>query len=541
MTRTLLVTSALPYANGDIHLGHLVETIQTDIWVRFQKLRGHHCIYLCADDTHGTPIMISAKKQNRTPDDMVAEIGVRHVADFERYGIEFDCYYSTNSPENKALSEAIYLKAVAAGAIEQREISQMFCPNDAMFLPDRLIRGMCPRCRAEDQYGDSCEKCSATYSPSELIDSRCAECGATPISKKSVHHFFKLSQYKDQIEGWVRGGHVQSEVANKLNEWFESGLRDWDISRDAPYFGFKIPGSDDKYFYVWLDAPIGYIATTQKWAADAGVEWAPYWTDPSVEIHHFIGKDILYFHTLFWPALLMVGGYQLPKAVHVHGFLTVNGEKMSKSRGTFINASEFAESFNPEFLRYYFASKLSSGIDDIDLNFEDFVFKVNAEVVNKIVNIASRLGAIVNKSCGGTLSTPDLVGVDLLSEIEGAAERIGTLYEALETHKATREIMALADKANQYIDTQAPWAAAKTDVDQARQICTTGLNALRLLAIYLKPIVPQLIAGVEGFLGIDPLTWADLQTRMTDYPIQPYTHLAQRVDMAAVKVFLAGR
>jgi len=538
MTRQLLVTSALPYANGDIHLGHLVETIQTDIWVRFQKLRGNHCVYVCADDTHGTPIMISAKKQNRSPEEMVAEIGNRHRADFGRYGIDFDCYYSTNSPENQALSEAIYLKAVAAGAIEQREISQMYCPIDQMFLPDRLIRGTCPRCQAEDQYGDSCEKCSATYSPSELIQSKCAECGATPVTRSSVHHFFKLGQYSDAIHQWVTGGHVQPEVANKLKEWFESGLKDWDISRDEPYFGFKIPGTDDKYFYVWLDAPIGYIATTQKWATGQGKIWEPLWTDPSVEIHHFIGKDILYFHTLFWPALLMVGGYQLPKAVHVHGFLTVNGEKMSKSRGTFINASDFAEQFNPEFLRYYFASKLNSGIDDIDLNFEDFVFKVNSEVVNKIVNIASRLGAIVNKSCGGILSTPDAIGESLLTEIEGAADLIGSLYEGLDYHKATREIMALADKANQYIDAQAPWSVAKADVDHARQICTTGLNALRVFAIYLKPIVPQLVAGIEGFLGLAPLEWASVGNRIVDHPIQPYTHLAQRVDMAAAKVFL---
>jgi methionyl-tRNA synthetase len=540
MTKKLLVTSALPYANGDIHLGHLVETIQTDIWVRFQKLKGNHCIYMCADDTHGTPIMISAKKLGISPEKMVEDIGKRHQADFARYGIEFDHYGSTNSDENRRLSEDLYLKAVAQGVIAEREISQMYCPNDQMFLPDRLIRGRCPRCQAEDQYGDSCEKCAATYAPSELIDSRCAECGATPVTRNSVHHFFKLSQFKDQIEAWVRGGHVQTEVANKLAEWFESGLRDWDISRDAPYFGFKIPGTDDKYFYVWLDAPIGYIATTQQWADAQGGDWRSYWQGDA-EIHHFIGKDILYFHTLFWPALLMVGGYQLPTNVHVHGFLTVNGEKMSKSRGTFINASEFAEAFNPEFLRYYFASKLSPSIDDIDLNFEDFVFKVNAEVVNKIVNIASRLGAIVHKSCGGVLSTPDPIGGGLLNEVEAAGERIGMLFEALEYHKATREIMGLADRVNQYIDTQAPWSVAKTDPDTARQICTSGLNALRLFAIYLKPILPQLVAGVEAFLGIEPLYWSDLNTRITQCPINPYTHLAQRVDMAAVKVFLGER
>ncbi|NBV43106.1 methionine--tRNA ligase, partial [bacterium] len=409
---------------GDIHIGHLVETIQTDIWVRFQKMRGHDCIYLCADDTHGTPIMISAKKQGITPEALIEKSYENHTADFQRYGIEFDHYSSTNSVENEVLAGEIYRAAQDAGAIEIRDISQSYCPNDGMFLPDRLVKGTCPMCKSPDQYGDSCEKCSATYSPTELIQPFCSVCGTAPVLKNASHYFFKLDHFRDAIHKWITGGHVRSEVANKLKEWFEDGLKDWDISRDAPYFGFKIPGTEDKYFYVWLDAPIGYISTTQQWAAKAGRNWIDYWKNRDTEIHHFIGKDILYFHTLFWPALLLVGGYNLPSRVHVHGFLTINGEKMSKSRGTFINAREFAEQFNPEYLRYYFASKLSSGIDDIDLNFEDFVFKVNSEVVNKVVNIASRLGSILHKSCNGILTECDTTGARMVSDIELAGDRI---------------------------------------------------------------------------------------------------------------------
>jgi methionyl-tRNA synthetase len=472
---------------------------------------------------------------------MIADIYQRHTADFKRYNISFDHYSSTNSPENQQLANEIYGKAVTAGVIHQKEISQSFCPKDGMFLPDRMIRGTCPHCGSRDQYGDSCEKCSATYDPSDLKDSHCSLCGTAPILKSSTHFFFRLESFKTEIATWIKGGHVQQEVANKLEEWFETGLRDWDISRDAPYFGFKIPGTEDKFFYVWLDAPIGYIATTQQWAAQTGANWETYWKNPSTEIFHFIGKDILYFHTLFWPALLMTGEFSLPTKVHVHGFLTINGEKMSKSLGTFINASEFADQFNPEYLRYYFASKLSNGIDDIDLNFEDFVFKVNAEVVNKIVNIASRLGSIVTKSCGGTLSTPDAAGEVLLTEIEGAADLIASLYEKVDFQKATREIMALADKANQYIDSQAPWSVAKTDPDQARQIATSGLNALRVLAIYLKPIIPAIVAGVEAFLNLPALEWAHIPHRMDTHSIHPYQHLAQRMDMATVKQFIDSR
>ncbi len=538
MKRRILVTSALPYANGDIHLGHLVETIQTDIWARFQRLRGNECVYICADDTHGTPIMISALQKGVSPEVMVADVYARHVADFSRFNIQFDHYSNTNIPENEALAQWVYTQAVAAGVVRTDSISQSFCPNDQLFLPDRMIRGTCPTCSAPDQYGDACEKCAATYSPTDLIASRCAHCGTPPILKESVHYFFKLDAFRESIQTWLNGGHVQQSVANKLNEWFEAGLKDWDISRDAPYFGFKIPGTSDKYFYVWLDAPIGYIAATQEWATQSGTDWASYWKNPDTEIHHFIGKDILYFHTLFWPALLEVGGFCLPKKVHVHGFLTINGEKMSKSRGTFINASAFADHFNPETLRYYIASKLSNGIDDIDLNFEDFVFKVNAEVVNKIVNIASRLGSIVTKSCGGRLSEPDPIGARLLQEIEAAAPGIAAHFEAVDTQKATREIMALADKANQFIDSQAPWSVAKSDPDAARQIATSGLNALRVLSIYLKPIIPSIVAGIETFLNIPAQTWDDIPKLICHHPIHPYQHLAQRLDMAQVTAFL---
>lgn len=538
MKRRILVTSALPYANGDIHIGHLVETIQTDIWARFQRLRGHDCVYICADDTHGTPIMISAQKQGITPEAMVADIYNRHITDFKRFNIQFDHYSNTNIPENEALAQEIYHQAVAAGVIRTDSILQSFCPNDMMFLPDRMIRGTCPVCGAIDQYGDACEKCAATYTPADLKDSHCANCGTQPTLKSSVHYFFKLDAFRDMIQNWLATGHVQQAVANKLAEWFESGLKDWDISRDAPYFGFKIPGTTDKYFYVWLDAPIGYIAATQEWARQTGTNWEHYWKSPTTEIHHFIGKDILYFHTLFWPALLQVGGFSLPTKVHAHGFLTVNGEKMSKSRGTFINAAEFADHFNPETLRYYIASKLSNGIDDIDLNFDDFIVKVNAEVVNKIVNIASRLGSIINKSCGGVLSEPNVDGLALLDEIEGAAPTIAHWFESVDTQKATREIMALADKANQFIDSQAPWQVAKADPERAKQIATSGLNALRVLAIYLKPIIPTIVSGIEAFLNIPSQTWADIPHRVSHHTIQPYQHLAQRLDPAQVTAFL---
>lgn len=544
--RKILITSALPYANGPIHIGHLVEYIQTDVWVRFQKLMGHACHYMCADDAHGTPIMLSAKKLGITPEAMIDTIHAEHQRDFAAFGIAFDQYYSTHSPENRTLASEVYLKAVQKDLISQRDISQYYCETDGLFLPDRLIRGTCPRCQAPDQYGDACEKCSATYDPTQLISATCSHCGATPVLKPSTHYFFQLSKLQDAIQSWLQTGGkdgqspVRAEVANKLQEWFEAGIKDWDISRDAPYFGFQIPGTD-KYFYVWMDAPLGYIATTQHWAAAQGTPelWQDIWQKGDYEIHHVIGKDILYFHTLFWPALLMSGDFQLPTRVHVHGFLTVNGEKMSKSRGTFITAAHFAKQLPPEYLRYYLMSKCNGGMDDIDLSLEDFVTKINAEIVNKVVNIGSRLGSIVTKKRDGKLTEPDDKGHALLATIRDKASDIATHYEAMNYLKVTRDIMALADQLNVYIDSAAPWSLVTTNPEMADAVCCTGLNGLRYLSVYLAPLMPTLTAGIATFLQIPTPQWTDLNTLITQHPIAPYQHLAQRLDLKGVQQALA--
>ncbi|MFC1753733.1 methionine--tRNA ligase [Thermoproteota archaeon] len=537
--RKILVTSALPYANGSIHLGHLVEYIQTDIWVRFQKLLGNTCYYMCADDTHGTAIMLSAKKQGITPQELIKKIHKEHIQDFNEFLIEFDNYYTTDSKENQELSEYIFLEAQKKGIIYEKEIEQMYCEHDNMFLPDRFIRGICPKCNALDQYGDSCEVCSSTYSPGELIAPKCAECGNTPVKKTSMHYFFKLSALTDEVKKWIDTDPVRVEIKNKLQEWFEGGIRDWDISRDAPYFGFKIPGAQDKYFYVWLDAPVGYIASTKNWCSGSGVDFDSIWRKGEYEIHHFIGKDIVYFHTLFWPAMLTISGFKLPKKVHVHGFLTINGEKMSKSRGTFINARAYLNHINPEFLRYYYASKLSGSIEDLDLNLEDFVFKVNSDIVNKVVNIGSRLGSILNKKLESKLTNPDKEGEALIHTILESKDQIAKDYNALAFHKAMREIMRLADLANQYIDAMAPWAVVKENKDKASEICTAGLNALRILSGYLKPVLPGISQGVERFLDCEPVDWLNLDQRLLNHVIQPYQHLAQRVELEQVKKSLA--
>jgi len=542
--RKILVTSALPYANGPIHIGHLVEYIQTDVWVRFQKLMGETCHYMCADDAHGTPIMLSAKKLGITPEAMIEKVNLDHQRDFAAFGIVFDQYHSTHSSENQKLAGEVYLKAKEKGLIAQREIEQYYCEKDGIFLPDRLIRGTCPKCQATDQYGDACEKCSATYEPTQLMSPRCSHCGDTPVIKPSSHYFFQLSKLQDPIHNWLQHGRdnaapVRIEVANKLQEWFDSGIKDWDISRDAPYFGFQIPDTD-KYFYVWMDAPIGYIATTQHWAAQQNTPdlWKEIWTGDSYEIHHVIGKDILYFHTLFWPALLMAGDFQLPTRVHVHGFLTVNGEKMSKSRGTFITAAHFAEHINPEYLRYYLMSKCNGGMDDIDLSLEDFVTKTNAEVVNKVVNIGSRLGSIVTKKREGKLTSPNADGHTLLDEIRSKAAEIAAHYEAMNYLKVTREVMALADQLNVYIDTSAPWHLVQTDPPAADAVCATGLNGLRYLSVYLAPLMPILTQGIADFLQVATPLWTDLDVVLTEHPIAPYQHLAQRLDLKAVKQIL---
>lgn len=533
--RNILVTSALPYANGSIHLGHMVEYIQTDIWVRFQKLVGNNCYYMCADDTHGTPIMLSAKKQGLTPEALIARIYEEHVADFKAFNIEFDNYYTTNSPENKKLAETIYEEARKKGTIYEKEISPLYCDKCKMFLPDRFIRGTCPSCRALDQYGDSCEKCSTTYSPTDLIDPQCAECGSKPVVKPTTHYFFKLSAFANELKNWLdKKDHVQTEIRNKLQEWFTQGLKDWDISRDAPYFGFKIPGTQDKYFYVWMDAPIGYIASTLNWCAQSGHDFDAIWRTGAFEIHHVIGKDIMYFHTLFWPAMLMVSDFRLPTAIHIHGFLTINGEKMSKSRGTFINARDYLNNLDPEFLRYYYASKLSASIDDIDINWEDFVLKVNSDVVNKVINIASRLGAVVNKKLNGKLTQPDPEGLTLIKQIKSGEATIKEAYENFEFKQAMKTIIGFADETNKYIDTKAPWDVVKTNPEEAARICTSGLNAFRLIMIYLKPVLPRITAGAEKYLNIKPLAWEDLNTTIADHPINPYEHLAKRLELKQI-------
>ncbi len=534
--RRILITSALPYANGSLHLGHLVETIMTDIWVRFQKLRGHDCTYLCADDAHGTPVMLSAKKLGQTPEAYVANIQTEHMADFAGFHIGFDYFHTTHSPENQQLSNALYRAFCDKQVIDEKDVQQDYCDDCQMFLPDRFIKGECPSCHALDQYGDACEKCGKTYESHELINPKCATCGTAPVTKTTTHLFFKLATFETQIKAWLDTGVVRPEIRNKLNEWFDSGLRDWCISRDAPYFGFEIPDKPGKYFYVWLDAPVGYMATTLAYATTTGRTVDEFWRNPDVEIHHVIGKDILYFHTLFWPAMLMAADYSLPKAVHVHGFLTVNGEKMSKSRGTFIQAKTYLEKLPPEFLRYYLASKLTPSIDDLDFSAQDFVFKVNADIVNKVVNIGSRLGSIVTKKLGGTLTTIDDEGEALLQSFAPKIDAIAMAYEHFEIATATREIMSIADALNTYIDRHAPWALSTDSPEKASQICTTGLNGLKMLATLLSPILPELTTKIDQFLNTTPATWASIHTRLTHHAIRPYEHLAKRLELTDVTI-----
>ncbi len=534
--RRILVTSALPYANGPIHIGHLVEYIQTDIWVRFQKLRGHECYYLCADDAHGTPIMLRAEQDGLTPEQLIERIWQEHRADFGDFLIEFDNYYSTHSPENRHYAELIYHRLDAAGHISRRVITQAFDPEKQMFLPDRFIKGECPRCGAADQYGDSCENCGATYSPTDLKNPRSVISGATPITKESLHLFFKLGDFEEMLKGWITSGPIQTQMANKLNEWFTAGLQEWDISRDAPYWGFEIPNAPGKYFYVWLDAPIGYMASFQNYCDRTGLNFNDFWNpDSTAEVYHFIGKDIAYFHILFWPAELTGANFRKPTAVHCHGFLTVDGQKMSKSRGTFIKARTYLQYLRPEYLRYYFATKLNDGIDDLDLNFEDFLQRVNSDLVGKLVNIASRCAGFItrrfNGQLAGTLAEPDLY-----ADFATAGESIAQAYEGREFSRAMREIMALADRANQYIDEKKPWALAKQPGAEAevQAVCSQGLNLFRVLIIYLKPVLPGMADQVEQFLQIRPLRWDDVRTPLLDHPIAEFKPLMQRVEMAQI-------
>ena len=543
--RRLLVTSALPYANGSIHLGHLVEYIQTDIWVRFQKLRGHECHYVCADDTHGTPVMLRAQQEGITPEQLIERMHAEHARDFAEFGVAFDSYYSTHSPENRELAETIYIRLRDAGHIAKRTIEQAYDPVKQMFLPDRFIKGECPKCGAKDQYGDSCEVCGATYSPTELRNAVSALSGVPPITKESEHYFFKLGDFEDRLRRYLFPDitdtrHVQSEVANKLDEWFAAGLKDWDISRDAPYFGFEIPEAPGKYFYVWLDAPIGYMASFQNLCAKKKLDFDDFWgKDSTAELYHFIGKDILYFHALFWPAMLDGAGFRLPTAIHAHGFLTVNGQKMSKSRGTFINARAWLNHLPAEYLRYYFAAKLGPRLEDIDLNLDDFAARVNSNLVGKFVNIAARSATFIEKQFSGKLAAtchrPELVKTS-----QSKAETIAGHYEQREFSEAIREIMQLADEANAYVDEMKPWLLTKDagQKDLLHQVCTTNLNLFRLLTVYLKPVLPRLALDVEKFLNVPALTWNDGGKLLLDHAINNYQHLAARVDPKQIAALL---
>jgi methionyl-tRNA synthetase len=531
--RKILVTSALPYANGSIHLGHLVEYIQTDIWVRFQKMQGHTVHYVCADDTHGTPIMLRAEKEGITPETLIANVHKEHSTDFADFLVAFDNYYSTNAPENKALSQGIYKKLKAVGKIATKTIEQFYDPVKNMFLPDRFIKGECPKCHAKDQYGDSCEVCGATYNPTELINAYSAVSGAAPVRKETEHYFFKLSECEQFLKDWTRSGTLQGEAANKMGEWFENGLNDWDISRDAPYFGFEIPDAPGKYFYVWLDAPIGYMASFKKLCDDQGLDFDEYWKQDSVtELYHFIGKDILYFHALFWPATLEYSGHRKPTQIFAHGFLTVNGEKMSKSRGTFITARSYLDHIkNPEYLRYYYAAKLNSTMEDIDLNLEDFVARVNSDLVGKYINIASRTAGFINKRFEGKLK-PTANNV-VVKELKSAASMLADSYAARDYSKALREIMRLADLANGYVAEKAPWVLAKQEGQDVllQEVCSDALEMFRLLTLYLKPVLPKLAGEIEQFLNIAPLNWQAVDASLAEHHnIYAYEHLITRVE-----------
>lgn len=535
--RKILVTSALPYANGSIHIGHLVEYIQTDIWARFHKLRGYECYYVCADDAHGTPIMLRAQKEGIEPEELIKRMHAEHQADFAAFAIGFDNYYSTHSPENRQLAYLIYQGLKTAGHIERRIIRQAYDPIKEMFLPDRFIRGECPKCSVADQYGDHCEACGATYSPTELKNPVSAVSGATPIEKDSEHFFVNLANFEAMLKEWTSSGSLQPETQHKVNEFFEAGLQAWDISRDAPYFGFELPDAPNKYFYVWLDAPIGYMASFKQFCDKNHLNFETFWgKDSQAEVYHFIGKDIVYFHTLFWPAMLTAGGFRKPTAVFVHGFLTVDGHKMSKSRGTFINARTYLDHLNPEYLRYYFAAKLGSGVDDVDLNLEDFLHRVNADLVGKVVNIASRCAGFISKRFNGQLA-PQLADSLLYQQFIEAGTAIAQAYEQREYNKAMRDIMALADRANQYIDEYKPWILAKQagQETELQAICSQGLNLFWVLMGYLAPILPLMAEKVAEFLAA-PVTWQPQP--LLAHTINPFKPLMQRVEQPQIEAML---
>lgn len=547
MTRKILVTSALPYANGSIHLGHMVEHIQTDVWVRFQKLRGHECHYCCADDTHGTPVMLAAQKQGIAPEDMIAKVREEHLADFTGFFIGYDNYYSTHSPENKQFSQDIYRALKANGKIESRVIEQLFDPEKQMFLPDRFVKGECPKCHAQDQYGDNCEICGTTYSPTELINPYSAVSGAKPELRESEHFFFKLGECADFLKAWTSGNnphdgkpHLQPEALNKMKEWLGEGeettLSDWDISRDAPYFGFEIPDAPGKYFYVWLDAPVGYMASFKNLCDRIGIDFDEYFkADSQTEMYHFIGKDILYFHALFWPAMLHFSGHRAPTGVYAHGFLTVDGQKMSKSRGTFITAKSYLEQgLNPEWMRYYIAAKLNSKIEDIDLNLQDFISRVNSDLVGKYVNIAARASGFIAKRFEGRLK--DVADSELLAKLTAQSEAIAECYESREYAKALRDIMALADIVNEYVDANKPWELAKQEGQDERlhEVCSELINAFTMLTAYLAPVLPKVAENAAKFLNLEAITWANTRETLGEHAINKYEHLMQRVEQKQV-------
>jgi methionyl-tRNA synthetase len=534
--RRILVTSALYYANGPLHLGHILEAIQTDIWVRFQKLRGHECYYVCADDTHGTPIMLKAQSERITPEQLIAQVNIEHRRDLADMLIGMDNFGSTHSPETHAVCDRMYLTLRDAGHIAKRSVRQAYDDTAKMFLPDRYVKGICPVCGTADQYGDSCENCGSTYTPADLKNPISVVTGTAPVWRESEHYFFKLSAFEQFLSGWVRSGAVQESVVRKLDEWFSQGLRDWDISRDAPYFGFEIPDAPGKYFYVWFDAPIGYLGSFAQLCARAGLNFDEFLAvDSPTELHHFIGKDILYFHTLFWPAVLQAAGMRRPTSVHAHGFVTINGQKMSKSRGTFITTRHYLDSFAPEYLRYYFAAKLGSGIDDIDMNLEEFTTRLNSDIVGKLVNIASRCAGFISKNSDGTLAKV-LPDPDLYSAFVSAGDDIAAAYERRDTASAMRDVMALADRANQYIDSRKPWALAK-QADKAaevRSVCTQGLNLFRVLMIYLQPVLPDMAAKARRFLHESSWNWESAATPLLGTAIAAYEPLATRLDAKAV-------
>ncbi|MCL1048070.1 methionine--tRNA ligase [Shewanella abyssi] len=537
--RKILVTSALPYANGPIHLGHMLEYIQTDIWSRFQKLRGHECHYICADDAHGTPIMLKAQQMGIAPEEMIAQVQKEHEKDFADFNIQFDNFHSTHSEENRELASEIYLKLRDAGYIKTKTISQLYDPEKSMFLPDRFVKGTCPKCKSEDQYGDNCDNCGATYSTTDLINPYSAVSGATPVMKDSEHFFFDLPAFSDMLKEWINSGSLQQEMANKLSEWFEQGLQQWDISRDSPYFGFEIPDAPGKFFYVWLDAPIGYMGSFKNLCNKRDdLNFDDFWSkDSTAEVYHFIGKDIVYFHSLFWPAMLEGAGLRKPTSVYAHGYVTVNGAKMSKSKGTFIKARTYLDNLDPEYLRYYYAAKLSSKIDDLDLNLEDFAQRVNSDLVGKLVNLASRTAGFISKRFDGKLA--NIADKSLSESFIAKQETIANLYETREFGKAMREIMALADVANAYVADAAPWQLIKDEAKQeeAHQVCSNALNLFRILVTYLKPVLPKLAADVEAFLQME-LTWNNLDVDLAGHEIAKFKALMQRIEMKSIEAII---